>query len=331
MKIASITSIKRLFRSPKVIIGELTAIAIACAGGTSLGLDHTFQSPWFLAITGVTALSLAIVVYDQFRRMMAQWTKRPSARLIGSPFFHLGLLLIICAGFGRALFGTEAIVDLVEGETLTISPSAWSAHFPAIFAKPFHLPYPITLNTIHVSRYNDGALRDLSAKLTVQKPTGNVDSELSINHELMTTAGRLFISSDFGPTALLEWRITNALPYREAVIMAHRGQGIYEGSSSGSNGLLAHVRTTLGPTVKDPARLELRIMRDSALMLSDQPQVGQTLSIQSGESLTLLGTPLWVRLRGNRDPALWLAYTGFGFVIIGALTLFGLPKTGVTK
>ena len=67
-------------------------------------------------------------------------------------------------------------------------------------------------------------------------------------------------------------------------------------------------------------------MRDGALLFTGDARPGQTMSLRSGEKLALHGTPFWVRLRGSRDPALWLAYLGFTLVMAGALLIFAVVK-----
>lgn len=100
-------NIKRFFRSPKVIIAELAALAFASSLGAALpqassasadelarwhnagpfvtalvkifALDHIFSSVWFLTITAAASISLAIVVVEQFRRLRTLWSQPPSA------------------------------------------------------------------------------------------------------------------------------------------------------------------------------------------------------------------------------------------------------------
>jgi hypothetical protein len=99
-------SLKTFLRSPKVIIGEIVALALLCAlgaalpqSGTSspaelnrlheqgwlviglvkaLALDDVFHSVGFLAAALLTALSLFLLVVEQARRLRAQWLHRPT-------------------------------------------------------------------------------------------------------------------------------------------------------------------------------------------------------------------------------------------------------------
>ena len=152
-----LASIKRVLRKPAVIVGELAAIALAGVMGATLPGAHIFQSVWFALLTLLTAGSLVVVVLEQFRRLRSQWRQQPSPAqftsapyqaqferpattaepqqriwserrlgLAGSLVFHMGLLLLILAGASRALFLSEAAVDLLEGETLAPG-AAWAA------------------------------------------------------------------------------------------------------------------------------------------------------------------------------------------------------------
>jgi hypothetical protein len=72
--------------------------------------------------------------------------------------------------------------------------------------------------------------------------------------------------------------------------------------------------------------VEVRVMKGSVLLFAGDAQPGDTLSLPAGQRLTLHGTPLWARLQGSHDPALWLAYAGFALVILGAALIFAMVK-----
>jgi hypothetical protein len=100
----ALAAAKRLLKSPAVIVGELAALAAACALGAALpqagtagdagtawwdargpvlsalrdvlALDRVFRSGWFLALCMAAAASLSAVVYGQFRRALRLW-KQP--------------------------------------------------------------------------------------------------------------------------------------------------------------------------------------------------------------------------------------------------------------
>ncbi|HJV39955.1 MAG TPA: cytochrome c biogenesis protein ResB [Geothrix sp.] len=98
-------ALKRLFRSPATIVGELAAITLLGSLGAALpqagvaaaaevgrlrqhglflsfladhlALDHVFTSPLFLVALAFATVSLSIVVIEQIRRLAAQWKPAP--------------------------------------------------------------------------------------------------------------------------------------------------------------------------------------------------------------------------------------------------------------
>ena len=330
------------------------------------GLDHIFRSGWFLAVTAFAGASLVVIVCEQVKRLGAQWSQRlseehfrnapyqaeferdcgartasprftaPGRRrqiwterrigLLGSPVFHAGLLLIMLAGALRGLFGTEAVADLVEGETLPPVSGAWAGQWPGVLGRAFQLDCPVTLETVKAARYQDGDLRELRVRLTLQRNQGAQPAELAVNQDLKTGGDRIFLGSDFGPAALVEWQSAGAASRREAALLAEKAGGTFEGASSGPDGLRAYLRAQVGADGAHPERVEVRVMREGALLFTGDARAGQTLALRSGERLVLHGTPFWVRLRGSHDPALGLAYLGFALVMAGAVLIFAVVK-----
>lgn len=333
-------SSKRFLRRPVVILGEISALALAGALGAVWPALHVFQSCWFAALAVLTAGSLAVVVTEQFYRVRAQWRQpltpahfqsapfkseweRPaitpvlqqkvwserSIGLAGSLVFHTGLLCLILAGAWRALFGAEAVVDLVEGETH--APDAvWAEQWPGIFARPLRLERPITLESVSGSRYAGGDLRELRAHFSA--------GEIAVNHQLVIGGTRLYLAQEFGPAALVEWNHTNGI----AALLTSAGHGSFAGEAAGPAGLNVFFRCQS----ERPANLEVRAMRGAALLLATSLAPGETLALPGGASLTLRATPMWARLRASHDSALWLAYFGMILTMAGAAMIFTLIK-----
>ncbi|MCX6903994.1 MAG: cytochrome c biogenesis protein ResB, partial [Verrucomicrobia bacterium] len=246
--------------------------------------------------------------------------------LAGAAVLHVGLLLVILAAVLRGLFATDAAVDLIEGETLPPTATDWAAQFPGLLGKPFHLDGAVTLDAVKAVRYQSGDLRDLKVELAVQGRRGLERAELAVNHDLKAGGGRVFLGSDFGPAALLEWQGPGGASKREATMLTAHGRGDYEGVSAGPNGLRAYLRAGMGSNGAHPNLVEVRVMKDGGLLFTGAARVGQTVALQTGERLVLHGTPFWARLRGSRDAALWLAYAGFALVLTGVVFIFTLVK-----
>lgn len=321
-----------------------------------LSLDHIFRSTWFLVITTAAAASLVIVIIEQFRRVRSMWSQnltqahfnsapfraefeRPvgnaSARqssetriwserrigLTGSLIFHTGLLVIMLAGSLRALFSTYAVVDLLETETIAANAQAWDAQFPAVFAKTFTLDRPVTLREVKSTRYDDGDVRSL--KLAIEVAGEN--RELAINRELRVAGGRLFLGHDFGPAALIEWN-RNGTAKRERVQLTDAGRGDYEGTFVADESARAYFRAHVDAAGNHPAIAEVRVMKGNALVRAADVQVGQTIALPEGASLTLHGIPFWARIRGSSDPSLGLAFAGLILIMLGATVMFTFIK-----
>lgn len=333
-------SIKRFLRSPKIILGEIAAIAVAGALGAMLPEKHIFQSAGFAAVALLAAASLTVVVLEQFRRVRLQWRpaaspaqfesapfktefERPATTaapqqkiwserrlgLAGSLVFHIGLLLLILAGAGRALFVSEAAVDLLEGETLAPT-AAWTAQWPGVFGQPLRLEQSLVLEAVTGSRYPDGNLRDLRVKLSA--------GEIAVNRQLHFDGSRLYLGQDFGPSALVEWNSGR----RVAVLLVNDGRQNFSGESASPNGL----RIFLGAGSERPAGFEYRVMRGPALIAAGRLGVGERIDLLGGETLALRGAPMWARLHGSCDSALWLAYVGMILTMAGAAMMFCLVK-----
>jgi hypothetical protein len=373
-------NLKRFFRSPKIIIAELAALAFASALGAALpqtstatateiarlhsagpfvtwlvkvfALDHVFSSVWFLLVTTAAAISLAIVVVEQFRRVRTLWNQSPSGAsfqnapfqaefhrpatslppqlkiwserklgLTGSLVFHSGLLLIMLAGMFRALFATDAATDLLEAETLAPQAAAWTSQFPGVAAQPFSLDREITLREVKAARYADGDLQSLVMTIKVD----GVVKEIQVNQEVRVGGSRIFSGREFGPSAVVEWT-QNGTVLRRAVLLAENGTGNYEGELTAGKNLRAYFRSQIDRAGNHPEMAEVRVMNGSVLLASETLPVGATLALPGAGKITLQGLPFWARIHGSRDSALWLAYTGMVLVMTGAALMFGLIK-----
>ncbi len=396
MILRSFRAVRRLLRSPALIVGEIAAITFAGVLGAvmpqagrampgqlgpvasavvdALALDHVFTSAWFVAITLLATASLMITVVEQLRRLRRTWSQqlteahfqnapyrvefeRPARSaaeqdkdadggtraevstkgrlgLAGSPLFHVGLLLLVVAGALRALFGVNAVVDVIEGETLPATAEAWGAQFPGALARPLWFDCPVTLGHVRAKRYESGRLRELRVRLSFDGAEGTRMETVAINSDLRMPGGRIFLGTDFGPAALVEWRGDiasdggGARSSREAALMANRGKGEYTATSSGPGEVKAYLRARVNAAGDRPGGLEARVMKESALLFAGRIRVGQAVPVPGVGMLVLHGMPFWARLRGSRDPGGWLAYLGFALVIAGATIMSTFVKVG---
>ncbi|HJV22019.1 MAG TPA: cytochrome c biogenesis protein ResB [Holophagaceae bacterium] len=317
-----------------------------------LGLDHLFRTPLFLALLVLATASLALVVRRQYRRLAGTWGTEltqeafrtapfqvsflrppggplPAAPLrttgrwgaAGSFAFHLGLLLVILAGCARALWGTEAVVDLIEGESLAPTVKAWGAQWPGPFGRPFTLKESLTVEEVRPLRFPSGDLQDLR----LQVRYAGASLPLGINEHVATPEGRLFVGSRFGTAALLEWIPSGGKPLGRALLMESTGSE-FEGSLLTLEGTSIHARTGLSATGGHPGQAELRVVADGTLRAVGRVPLGGELPVPGMGTLRLHGLPFWVRLQGDRDVALPLAYLGFLLVILGGTLTYAVVR-----
>ncbi len=377
--------LKRFFRAPATIVGEILAITVLGGLGAALpqtgvatatelarlqehgafvtalvdwlALDHVFTSPAFLIALAMATMSLSIVVVEQIRRLGALWKLVPTEAhfrnaplrheftrpaqgasksvairvrgrlgLAGSPLFHTGLLCVILAGGLRALFGTEAVVDVYEGETLPTTVEAWGAQWPGLLGKPFRLDDPLTLNAVHEDRYPSGELKGLGLSLTFHGPEGTQVREMAVNQELRMSHGRLYMDAKHGPAAMVEWEAPGAPTLRTAALMEQKEPQAYGTYVHGPRHLQARLRAVMPTDGQRPGSLEVRILDGASTSMEAVLKPGESLTIPGGGELRLHGLPAWARLHGNHDPALGLAYAGFALILLGVALNIGVVK-----
>ncbi|MHB8877726.1 MAG: cytochrome c biogenesis protein ResB, partial [Myxococcaceae bacterium] len=244
-----------------------------------LGLDRVVRTPWFLALVALAAISLGMVLVAQWRRLWWQWREpvtelsfrgapfrreleravpegqrkaqvifrtRGRAGLAGSPLFHLGLMLAVTAGLIRMLFGSDAMVDLFEGETLPAAPGAYGAQWQGPLATPFALPVPLRFEKLLPERYASGEVRRLAATTTVLDPAGSREIQVEVNTPLDLGGERLFLTAAHGPAVLVELKVGEQA-VRRALLLRPAVMGAYEARSLFPDGHEVRLRGAIGP------------------------------------------------------------------------------------
>ncbi len=356
MQTINIHSMKRFLRSPAIIMAEIVVITLAsvtgvvypqagavdgealaqlreslpalAALGQDLALDRVFRSVWFLVAVALAFASLLVVAVEEVRRLF-RTRFRPFAPA-GGLFIHVGLLLVILAAALKALFGAEATVDVLEGETLPPTSAAWAVQKPGVLVSPLRIANPITLETVDAHRYRGGDLQSLAVRLRLAgDATAPRVADVPVNGSMDVSGVRLFVGHDYGPAALIEWQGKVGEPAKTAALLKHERGRRFEGVLAGPDGESAYLRGSVDPAGNRPAGIEVRVMKGAALLSTSTVRIGETITIPSGGSLTLHGAPFWVRLHASRDPALWLFYFGFTCVLLGVtvrFTLIPLPR-----
>lgn len=362
--------IRRLLRLPKVIMGEIGVITLACVistiipqtptatsvevlrfshawplvsnVATGLHLDQVLWAPWFLVACLAAAGSLSLVFVEHLRRLERAWRQpltelsfrgaplnveftRPSrqrtgtiiaqeGRLgwVGSPLFHLGLLLCMAGGLGRALWGSDAVVDVVQGETLAPNAAAWGGQWGGLWSTPIALPQQARFDDLKVSYHASGDIAAESATLEI----GGRKEPMQVNAPLHLGDLTVYLTLDHGPAAL----IVVGDPKRDKAIavLAHE-EGAQEVSYEGTqNGVELHLRATQPKDHSLPQGFEARVLVDGGLRYAGPLGLGQGVALGGERAVVLREIRPWARLRASRDPILPVVWLGLLFATLGA-------------
>lgn len=382
-----LTRVRRLLRSPWTITAELASVALAGVAATLvdqhptagerarrlvahplggrvvdlLGLDRIFTSGWFLAAVGVSAASLALVAWEQWRRGAREWripdearfraapfrrtfsrpargagrrvriTSRGRVALLGAPLFHTGLLVVMLAGIVRMLLGADAARALHEGGRLEVGAGAFETQERGWLAGPVALPAEVRLLRLHPTYHPSGELRELAADVTVGGAPA--ESRVAVNAPLQIGATRLYLTSSLGAAALVDVALATsspqdpaATPGTAAALLLPEG-GDYAFAGPLPDGSELRLRAPLQPGAeRPPPWVEARVLSDGVLRAAGRLQPGAALALPGGGSLTLREVRWWVRVVASRDPSTWPVYVGLAVTVLGVLLLFGVTR-----
>jgi hypothetical protein len=320
-----------------------------------LGLDRVFTAPWFLAIVALAACSLAIVCWEQWTRLFREWKvpgeawfraapyrqviERPrtgegrrveiSIRgrigALGSPLFHLGLLVCAVAGVGRMLVAADASRELWEGGMVAAGPSAFETKDLGPLARPVELPEPVRLVRLQPRYYPSGGLLELDAQLRVGAEPGRATT-MGVNDPLDFGATRVYLSQAFGPAAVVSLSGL-AEPSTGVMMLSVGASGDYEWVGKVPGGAEVRLRAPMEKAAaRPPEVVEARVIRGDALLAAGRLAPGGGLDLPGGGVLVLREVRWWVRILASRDPTAWPMFVGFGMAILGVVLMFGFVR-----
>ncbi len=372
-----LSRLRLLLRSPRTIVLEVAAVAVVGAVSTivpqnptptervtwslehpliapvarALRLEGVFSSWLFMGLVAIAAASLAIVLVEQWKKLLREARRTPQegsfraapfrvefdrpARgaatriasrhrvgLAGSPLFHLGLMIVIVAGLGRMLFAADAVVHLYEGERLEPRPEAFGAQWLGPLARPVSFEVPVVLRELLPERYPSGALKTFLARLGIGDATPR-DEVVAVNTPLDLGHERLYLSATHGCAAFVEVEWQGGTE-RRIFLMDEAGDREYVRGELLPGGLYLRLRAVGGPRGERPADLEVRALRDNALVAFGNLRPGTGLAIPGGGRVAVADLRWWARFSATRDLSAWPAYVGFGVALLGAVLMFTL-------
>jgi cytochrome c biogenesis protein ResB len=379
-----VAEVRRLLRSPAAVTAELVGVALAGVAATivtqhptaaerarlaarsplmaaavrALELDRVFTAGWFLAIVALAACSLAVVVYDGWRRAAREWRSpaegwfraapyrreltraatgcsrravvvtRGRLGTLGSPLFHTGLLVVTLGGMARMLYGADAARPVIEEELLPAStPRAFETQDAGLLAAPVELAAPLRIVDLAPTWYPSGDLRTLSARVVAAPGGGAADRSIAVNAPFEVGDARVYLTQMLGPVAMLDMA-RDGVASPAAALLEEGDGGDYEWRGQLPGGLELRLRSPVAPRgPRPPDVLDVRVLRRGALLAAGRLQPGAQLAIPGGPTIAFRGVRWWVRLLASRDPTVWPVYVGFALALAGIAFMLVLIRS----
>jgi hypothetical protein len=326
----------------------------------ALGLFEVTTSWWFLAMVGLAFSSLLAVQVEQWKRVRRQLGAAPSLSslasaplrlelpladclkvpgapqlvrtgrlgLLGSPIFHLGLLVAVAFAPVRLLYFRDAVVRVTEGEVLGTGPEAFPAQRGGRLSAPFTLPAPLQIREILPTLYPTGELLHVEARVALGEDEAAPSRSLAINEPLELGGSRtVYLTSTYG--ALAQCRISSAAGTAERVVVLHPVGEEVRGRFWTDDG--REIRIQGSARAGRPEVLYVRSLRDGGLLGYGPAGPGIEVEIGNGERMRLEGFSWTVDLKGAQDPSRLGFFAGVVLVISGVVLMFSVVTvdTGV--
>lgn len=131
-----------------------------------------YAPSWFwTSLSILLAITAVLVLYCTALRLASlKRAKDPikKIKLVGSLVFHIGIAMVILAGFYYTLFQYKALFYITEGQTLTDSPQNYQVLSQGPFQAADFEELTLTLLEVGVDFYDPKLVEHLSARVQVQ-------------------------------------------------------------------------------------------------------------------------------------------------------------------
>ncbi len=318
----------------------------------ALRLHEVSTSGWFLAVVALCLASLVAVQVDQWRRLARLWRAAlapgafarapfraeyplagrvpPAPRftttgrlgLLGSPTFHLGLVVVVAAALVRLLTFRDGIVRAVEGEVIASAPGAFAPERGGWLSRPLALASPVRIDRIQPEHYPSGALRDLSIRAAVLASGAPEERRsFAVNAPLEMGDATVYVGSRWGAISVLEWRTSSGV--EPVPVWLDPASAELRGGARPGGGLEVRMRTG---GEGELASAELRVLRDGVLLSVNEVSPGAELPVGAGESLRVASLARWALLKASVDPSRPIFFAGIAIGIVGVVLMLGVAR-----
>ncbi|MBL7115983.1 MAG: cytochrome c biogenesis protein ResB [Kiritimatiellae bacterium] len=320
------------------------------------GLTHVFSALWFVGLLLMLAASLAVCSFKRYAAAM-RLHGRPRSRAFGSLITHISMLLVLCGGVVRVVWGERGQLGFREGET---------AETFIVENRSVPLPFKIRLvkfttehhkvagtesvtqeeeELLHVRIKNEEnvwsipVMEGASHALTAEDATPSAKNTYQVTilnrlPDFVINGGHATSRSDeLNNPALRVQVIHNATTNIQWIFALHPGFNMHATSNQ--------IPVEMIYTTEAPAPQSEQPVKDwkSTLEILDNDVVVKEKTIEVNAPLSYKGytfyqsgynpnDPKWTSLQVVRDPGVPLVYTGFLFLIVGLTMVFYLYPHG---
>ena len=230
---------------------------------------------------------------------------------------HLSLLIIFIGAIVGALFGFKGMINIPQGGTVDY-----------IFLRgkhePMKLDFSMRCDSFTVRFYPSGAPEEFRADLTFIKSGREEMSSMVRVNDPISYGGITFYMSTYGRT--LSDTITFELTEKgneKKHSLSGSPQGDFQLPGGGSFAVVDYRSDLMnfGPAVKVHLH-GVKSDRDSFWVFKKQPPFIKRPDIPYEFQLIHVEEAYYPGLQANRDPGVWLVYTGFCLMVVGLVMSF---------
>jgi hypothetical protein len=316
------------------------------------GLTHVFSAWWFVGLLLMLAASLAVCSFKRYAAAM-RLHGRPRGRAWGSLITHISMLLVLCGGVVRVVWGERGQLGFREGET---------AEAFVVENRVVPLPFKIHLVKFSTEMHGDDDAQAVTEQLHVRiqdeedlwtipvaegashtlapmgaTPTAKNAFQVTILSrvpDFVIDGGKIASRSTELNNPALQVQIEhNATTNTQWIFALHPGFNMH----ASSNQIPVEIFYTVEAPAAQPGRQvkdwksTLEILEDGVVVKEKTIEVNAPLShkgytfYQSGYNPN---DAKWTSLQVVRDPGVPLVYAGFFFLIVGLTMVFYLYPHG---
>jgi cytochrome c biogenesis protein len=239
----------------------------------------------------------------------------------GSTILHCGFLLLIIAGIGTYTMQKRGFIQLIERDTFF----GWESEFLTTengkLADSFAPNVLLSLKTLIPRYYPSGNLESLESKVLVSRKGEKPESAtLSINNPIDIDGVKMYQATSFGYTIGLKLeRDGIAIPTYFSLNAVNKHHTEFRGASDFP---ASEYIVTMEYVLNNIPFLILSVEQDGKIISSGTLKQGESLTV-NGETIKFFDSRQWTGVIFTENKFVSIAFTGFGFIILGLIFLYG--------